>query len=66
MSYVTEISTTVIACLIVGVLLGRFLDRILGTSPWLLLICSLLGAAEAIHSLFRMSGVNQDEKKGES
>ncbi|NLN53511.1 MAG: hypothetical protein GX150_04315, partial [Firmicutes bacterium] len=32
------------ATIFVGVLLGRFLDSLLGTSPWLLLIFSLLGA----------------------
>jgi ATP synthase protein I len=48
----------VAACLLVGVLLGRFLDGLLGTSPWLLIIFSLLGAAAAFKSLFDFADRN--------
>lgn len=37
----------------VGLLMGYFLDKWLGTSPWLLLVFSLLGAASGLISLIR-------------
>ncbi|NLV86096.1 MAG: AtpZ/AtpI family protein [Clostridiales bacterium] len=39
------------ACVLIGVFLGRFLDNLLGTSPWLLLLFSLLGAGAAFKTL---------------
>ncbi|HBT64732.1 MAG TPA: hypothetical protein DEB10_08755 [Ruminococcaceae bacterium] len=43
------------ASVLVGVLLGKYLDGLLGTTPWLLLISSLLGAGAAIKVLFNIS-----------
>lgn len=37
----------------VGLLIGYFLDKWLGTGPWLLLVFSLLGAASGLISLIR-------------
>jgi ATP synthase protein I len=37
----------------VGLLMGYFLDKWLGTSPWLLLVFSLLGAASGLIGLIR-------------
>jgi ATP synthase protein I len=37
------------------VLVGRFLDSLFGTGPWLLLIFSFLGVGAAVKSLFDMS-----------
>jgi len=37
----------------VGLLMGYFLDKWLGTGPWLLLVFSLLGAASGLISLIR-------------
>jgi ATP synthase protein I len=37
----------------VGLLMGYFLDKWLNTSPWLLLVFSLLGAASGLISLIR-------------
>lgn len=54
LAYFSQIGVTIGASVLVGVLLGRFLDRLLGTSPWLLLVFSLLGVGAAIRSLFRM------------
>ncbi len=55
----SQIGITMAATIFVGVLLGRFLDSLLGTSPWLLLIFSLLGAGAAIKSLFDMAAGKQ-------
>lgn len=51
-AYFSQIGVTMSATVLVGVLLGKYLDRLLGTTPWLLLIFSLLGVGAAIKSLF--------------
>lgn len=48
----SHIGVTMASSVFVGVLLGKFLDKTLGTSPWLLLIFSFLGAGAAIKFLF--------------
>lgn len=53
--YLTQLGVTMVASVIIGVLIGKFLDELLGTSPWLLLIFSLLGAGAAIKNIFNMS-----------
>ena len=52
LSMVSQLGLTVAACIIIGVLLGRWLDNLLDTSPWLLLLFSLLGVVAAFKSLF--------------
>ncbi|WP_313128699.1 AtpZ/AtpI family protein [Anaerocolumna sp.] len=54
-AYVSQIGVTMAASVLVGVLLGKFLDSLFGTKPWLLLIFSLLGVGAAIKSLFDIS-----------
>lgn len=39
--------------IIVGLFFGYFLDRWLGTGPWLLLIFTVLGVVSGLLSLFR-------------
>ncbi len=41
------------ASIVVGLVFGYFLDRWLGTGPWLLLVFTVLGVASGILSLFR-------------
>ena len=53
-SFFSQISVTIIACVLIGVFLGKFLDGVLNTSPFLLLVFSLLGAGAAIKSIFDM------------
>lgn len=55
LSQVSQIGVTMASSVFIGVLLGKFLDNLLGTSPWLLLIFSLLGAGAAIKALFNIS-----------
>jgi len=55
MSLLSHIGVTIIACVAVGILLGRFLDGFLGTTPWLLIICTLLGIAAAFKSILDIS-----------
>ena len=51
LSLCSELGISVAACVFLGVFLGKGLDRLLGASPWLLLACSLLGAAAALRTL---------------
>jgi len=51
-SLLTQIGITIVACIGVGILLGWLLDTWLGTSPWLLLVCTLFGIIAAFKSIF--------------
>jgi len=39
-------------CVLLGVLIGRFLDDFLGTSPWLLLVFAFLGVGAAFKTMY--------------
>ena len=47
------VGTVLVACVVVGFFLGSQLDRRLGTSPWLTVVCVLLGTAAGFVELFR-------------
>jgi len=47
-----QIGVTIIACLAVAIFLGWLLDRLLGTSPWLLMTFSFLGIGAAFKMIF--------------
>ena len=51
----SQIGITIVASVLIGVLMGRFLDKVFGTSPWLLLVFSLLGAGAAFKLIFNFS-----------
>ena len=55
MSFLSQMGISIVICIAVGVFLGRFLDTVFGTSPWLVLIFSLLGSAAAFKSIFDMA-----------
>jgi len=50
----SQIGVTIAATIIVGVLLGKFLDSLFGTTPWLLLVFSLLGVGAAFKGLLNL------------
>jgi len=52
MAFFMQISVSILACLAVGIFLGWLLDRLLGTSPWLLMIFTFLGVGAAFKSIF--------------
>lgn len=52
LAYFTQIGVTLAANVLVGVFLGKYLDGLLGTAPWLLLLFSLLGVGAAFKSIF--------------
>ena len=51
LSLFSQIGFNIIACVAVGIVLGRLLDNWLGTSPWLLIVFILLGIAAAFKSI---------------
>jgi len=55
LSTISQMGVMIVACVLVGVLIGRFLDGLLGTGPWLLILFSLLGVAAAFKSIFEFS-----------
>lgn len=50
----SQIGFTMAVSILLSVLLGKYLDDRLGTSPFMLLLFSLLGAGAAIKLLFDM------------
>jgi len=55
LSSLSQIGILMVVCVLIGVFLGKFLDDRLGTTPWLLLVCSLLGVAAAIKAIYDMA-----------
>lgn len=55
LAQISNIGITMSVTVLLGVFLGKFLDSLLNTSPWLLLVFSLLGAGAAIKSLYDSS-----------
>jgi len=47
-----QIGITIIACIAVGIFLGWLLDRLLGTYPWLMMVCTIFGVGAAFKSIF--------------
>lgn len=41
-------------CIVAGVLIGRYVDRLLSTNPWCMLIGLLLGLATGVYSVYRL------------
>lgn len=54
LSFYSQIGVTIVSCILIGVLIGKLLDRLLGTGPWLLLLFSLFGVGAAIKALFEL------------
>ena len=52
MANLLQIGVTIIACLSVSIFLGWFLDRWLGTAPWIMFVCTFLGIGAAFKSIF--------------
>ena len=53
----STVGITLVASTAIGLLFGYFLDRWLGTSPWLTMICTLFGIAGGFLNLFRDLGM---------
>jgi len=51
----TQVGVTMLTTIVLMLFLGKFLDEKLGTTPWLLFICILLGIAAAFRNLYVMT-----------
>ena len=63
-----RISTELISALLVGVGLGWGLDELLGTKPWMMIICIFLGAGAGLLNVYNtamrmVNDVNEDLKE---
>jgi F0F1-type ATP synthase assembly protein I len=54
LSLLTQLGFAMAACVIAGAFAGKWLDRWLGTSPWILLAGCFLGGAAAFKVLYDM------------
>jgi ATP synthase protein I len=61
MSFSSQIGFTIVFCVLIGVLLGKYLDGLIGSSPLFLLLFSLLGMAAAFRTLFGLAKKKQAE-----
>ena len=52
LSVLSHMGATIIICVAVGLAAGYYLDKFLGTSPWMLLVFTLLGIGAAFKSIF--------------
>ena len=50
-----QMGITIAVCIGLSILFGYYLDRFLGTSPWLLLVFILFGIIAAMKSVFDFS-----------
>jgi ATP synthase protein I len=55
LSQIGHIGVVLAVCVLIGVFMGRFLDSLLGTSPWLLLLFSFFGVGAAFKHLYDMA-----------
>ncbi|MGH6946538.1 MAG: AtpZ/AtpI family protein [Kiloniellales bacterium] len=56
LGFAMRIGVELVAALVVGVGIGILLDRWLGTTPWLMILFFVLGAAAGILNLYRLVG----------
>jgi ATP synthase protein I len=53
MAELMTVGTVLVVCIVLGYFLGSYLDRRLGTSPWLVVAGVTLGTAAGFVGLFR-------------
>ena len=51
----TQMGLTMAACVLIGLLFGKWLDARLGSAPWFLLGMTLLGVVSAFFSAYKMA-----------
>ena len=50
-----QMGITIAVCIVMSIFIGYYLDRFLGTSPWLLLLFIIFGIIAALKSVFDFS-----------
>ena len=56
-----RVAGELVAALVVGVAIGWWLDRLLGTTPWLLVLFLVLGFAAGILNVWRLMAPNEKD-----
>lgn len=51
-----KLSSEFVSAIIVGALIGYFLDRLVGTAPWGMIVFLLLGFCAGVLNVLRMAG----------
>ena len=54
LSLLTSLGVTMITCILIGLWIGKVLDNLLGTAPWMLLIFLMFGMLAAIKSMLNI------------
>jgi len=54
MALMSAILSQLVGCILVGIFLGRWLDRLVNTEPLFLIICLLLGLGAGTYSMLRL------------
>ncbi len=62
----STVGLTLAACIVVGAAIGYYLDRWLGTEPWLMVVFFLLGAIAGFVEVFRVAQRSWDDNEGKS
>jgi len=55
LALITQMGVSVVVSVGLGIFVGWLLDRWLGTTPWLLLVFTILGIIAAIKSMYSMA-----------
>ncbi|MDR3239524.1 MAG: AtpZ/AtpI family protein [Clostridiales bacterium] len=62
LSLFTQLGLTMAFCVLIGVVLGKWLDDLLGAAPWCLFIFAVFGVAAAFKSMYGIM-ITRKEKK---
>ena len=54
LSILTSLGITMVSCIFIGLWIGKVLDNLMGTAPWMLLIFLMFGILAAIKSMFNI------------
>ncbi|MFQ6132270.1 MAG: AtpZ/AtpI family protein [Armatimonadota bacterium] len=60
----STIGIALAACVSIGALIGWYLDRWLGTEPWLMVLFFLLGTAAGFIEVFRIANRSWNDNHG--
>ena len=55
LALITYMGVSVVICVGMGIFVGWLLDRWLGTTPWFMLVFTILGIIAAIKSMYSMA-----------
>lgn len=50
----SAVGIVIVVSVVIGFLFGRWLDRVFGTDPWLMLLFTILGVAAGFIEMYRM------------